>query len=160
VRGIRENGVVVVDDRGVWIRIVPADDRECASCGACGTAPGRAGVRMLPASAAEGLAPGTEVVVETSPASKLAASLLLLLVPLLGLLAGAVLGRILGPRLGVGPDGGSIVGGLVVLVLVYGAVAAYDRRLRRRSGPAGPRIVEVRGGAAAPIAGSRSPPAT
>jgi positive regulator of sigma E activity len=83
------------------------------------------------------------VVVETAPVSVLSASLLLLLVPLIGLIVGATLGSALGPDLGLGEESGPILGGLLLMAVAYLGVSGVDRRIRRRSGGTGARIVEV-----------------
>jgi positive regulator of sigma E activity len=143
VGGIRETGVVVeVTGDRVSIRIRPESPDACASCGGCGCVAAD-GSRRLEIHGRRDLVLGDRVVVQTSPVSHLAASLLLLLVPMLGLLLGAITGHLLGPRLGLESETGAILGGLGLLTLGFLAVVALDRSIRRRTGDAGPHVVEV-----------------
>ena len=143
MRVVRESGTVVaVDDRIVRIRISPASEEACATCGGCS---GAGATRLLETAAVPGLAVGDRVRVESAPTGTAAASLLLLLVPLLGLLAGAIVGQATGDRLGLGAEGGAIVLGLATLAIAYSVVALVDRKLRRRSGRMRPRIVVIEG---------------
>ncbi len=141
MKGIREPGIVVAL-RGprASIRIQPVSEEACAGCGSCGRADAK-GARLLEISTGETLEVGDRVLVETAPVGRLSASLLLLLVPLLGLLTGAFAGQALGQKVGLEAETGAILGGLSALTLSYVVVTVADRRIRRRRGGVGPRII-------------------
>lgn len=124
----------VVDVSGDEVRLRYTRHSACRKCGAClvfGNSHGEQEL-VLPKDRVE-VAKGDRVLVGLKDSSILQASFLVYALPLffflLGYLGGARLGTIFQGE--AWAEGGGLLGGVFALVLAYGGLNRYDRRLRK-----------------------------
>jgi sigma-E factor negative regulatory protein RseC len=134
----------VIEERATVVEVQPGRARvqtlrsgACGSCKARGGCSGLGGGREARVWVSDplGVTVGDRVVIAVPGGTVVRASLLLYLVPVVALLAGAILGNRLAPHLGMEPDLGAVLLGVLAMALAFGGA----RLAGARSGE-GPRV--------------------
>ena len=132
---------------------------ECGHKGACHSLGGTSEMIVVVDNPV-GARPGDFVEIRFETKSFLVGSFLLYFVPIVGFLIGVVFGQSMGPSLGIGPDGGAILGGLILLAAFGLGSWAVGRRLgeKPKYQPTISRILTLEEFTASPLTACEAPP--
>ena len=134
-----ENGIInKIKNNTAWVTVVKGE--HCQGCTAC-SAFGEGSAELMARNDTSAKV-GDRVQVEINPQKVVKHSAIVFLLPVFGLVLGYFLGVNYLATLGLSTEGAGIVGSLAFMVLTFGGIVIYDRKIGK-SGEVHARVIRV-----------------